>query len=664
MIIVYGGCQADEPGRVTPRLPSDAADEVFGRIRGLLQSLAPTCVVGALASGADILFARAALEEGIPLKVLLPFDAETFRKSSVEPAGQPWIGDYDRIITTTGKYKGTDKDRVTVADGRLEPADADVYHKHNSALLDHAAALARPGGERVWLLSVRPKPDPLSPTVTDDLMSRANERGMLALDVDPLPPSRRSAFIVMPYGKKKDPRVNRFVECNPAFHKVYRPLLEDFDVDWTRADLLTDSGLIHSAMLSDLANSDLVVADLSAINFNVAYELGIRHVFASRATVLIDPSVVSFKHGTPPFDINMIRTHTFERSPDDVTDEQAETAIDALREVMATALEPGKSDSPCHEWFDLGQIVRPFQPRAAVPQFRRAGKTVRDAVAAATRSADPDKMRAEAANVAAATDIKPVARRACQIELAAGLLNEGAYDDARKLLELAKPGPDDPPPDEDPLQRTWLHKTVMAYRRLGEQTADEAEQRKLWDVAKQYLLEAEEAGYRDSETYGIWGGLLKRQLQSQRAEMDKAVAQSLFAEMEQRYRSGFELDPDYYTGVNVVMALRWSGRPRDDAFARDFNELLTVSRFLAQVARKEDPQNFWAAVTLAELTLHEALERGTATIDDAVGQYADAARIGRPDEIASARFQLEFMRQCGDRGDVIDRALAAVPLPG
>jgi hypothetical protein len=653
MIIVYGGCQADEPGRDNPRLPADAAEETFGRIRGLLQSLKPTCAVGALASGADILFARAALEEGIPLKVLLPFDADTFRKTSVEPAGQPWIGDYQRIMTTAG---------VTVADAGLDAADPDVYHKHNVALLDHAAALARPGAERVWLLSVRPKPNPLSPSVTDDLMSRAEERGMLAIDFDPMPPSRRSGFVVMPYGKKKDPRVNRFLECDPAFHKVYRPLLEDFDVDWTRADLLTDSGLIHSAMLSDLANSDLVVADLSAINFNVAYELGIRHVFASRATVLIDPSVTSFKRGAPPFDINMIRTHTFERGPDDVTDEQAEKAIDALREVMTTALEPGKWDSPCHEWFDLGQIVRPFQPRSAAPQFRRAGKNVRDAVAAATRSADPDKMRAEALNVATAPDVSNVARRACRIELAAGLLNEGAYDDARNLLELAKPGPDDPPPDEDPLHRTWLHKTVMAYRRLGEQTTDEAEQRKLWNVAKQYLLEAEEAGYRDSETYGIWGGLLKRQINDQRAGMDAAVAQSLFAEMEHRYRSGFELDPEYYTGVNVVMALRWSGRPRDDAFHRDFNELLTVSRFLAQVARNEDPQDFWAAVTLAELTLHEALELGTASIDDAVLQYADAARTGRPDEIKSARFQLEFMRKCGDPDDVIDRTLAALPM--
>ena len=75
-------------------------------------------------------------------------------------------------------------------------------------------------------------------------------------------------------------------------------------------------------------------------------------------------------------------------------------------------------------------------------------------------------------------------------------------------------------------------------------------------------------------------------------------------------------------------------------------------------------QNFWAAVTLAELTLHEALELGTASIDDAVQQYADAARIGRPGEIESAVFQLEFLRTCGDPDDVIERVLAALEQAG
>lgn len=114
------------------------------------------------------------------------------------------------------------------------------------------------------------------------------------------------------------------------------------------------------------------------------------------------------------------------------------------------------------------------------------------------------------------------------------------------------------------------------------------------------------------------------------------------------------------------MALR-GGRPkpRDDAFGRNFNEVLTVSRFLARLALTEDPQNFWAAVTLAELTLHEALEQNPpGPFDDAVRQYADAARIGRPGEIESAAYQLEFLHTCGDPPEVIDRVLAALEQAG
>jgi len=646
MIIVYGGCQADEPVRYDqwPPWGADAGD-LSGRLRGLLQSLEPKCLVGALASGADILFAKAALAEGIELEVLLPFDVATFRKTSVEPAGEPWLSDYDRITSAVD---------VKVADLGLDPSDAEFYRKHNLALLDRAESLTCPGAEKVWVLAVRPQPDPLSPNATDDLVASAELRTMLTIDLDPQPTSTPHAFIVMPYGKKKDPRVNRYLDCDAAFHRVYRPLLEDFDVDWVRADLQTDSGIIHSAMLSDLANSDLVLVDLSALSFNVAYELGIRHVFASRSTVVIDPAVTTFKRTTPPFDVNMIRTHSFSRGSDDVSDEQAQAAICALRPVVATALAVGQHDSPCHEWFDLAHITRPFQPRSAVPRFRRAGKTVRERVAAAMRSADPVKMREEADNLDKDREITDSARRACRIELGAGLLTEGAYTHAKELLEKAKPEPG------DPLHRTWLHKAVMAYRKVAERTDDAAEKQRLREMAKGYLAEAEEAGYRDSETYGIWGGLLKRQIEDQRAGMKEVDAQGLFAEMEQKYRLGFELDPDYYTGVNVVMALRWSGRFRDDAFRRDFNEVLTVSGFLARLALNEDPQNFWAAATLAELTLHEALEVGTASIEDAVQQYADAALTGRPGEIESAVFQLEFLRTCGDPDDVIDRVLKAL----
>lgn len=347
-------------------------------------------MIGSLKPGADILFARAALAERLTLQVLLPCNEATFRKTYIANAAEPWISDYDRIVTTY---------RVTVEDAGLTVDDT-LERRHNIALLDKAESLGRDNDQRVWLLTIRPTPLPASPNVFDDLMARAEDRGILAVDFAPLPAAALNAFVVMPYGKKKDPRANRIVNCDAAFHRVYRPLLEDFDIDWNRADLQTDSGIIHSGMLADLANSDLVLADLSAINFNVAYEVGVRHVFASRATVLIDPKIASFKRAAPPFDINLIRTHSFARAADDVTDEQAEAGIRELRPVVATALSGTGADSPCHEWFSLGHIRRPFQRLANLAQFQVADKEIRDRVASAVRSADAGQLREVANEVA------------------------------------------------------------------------------------------------------------------------------------------------------------------------------------------------------------------------------------------------------------------------
>ncbi|GAA3134098.1 hypothetical protein GCM10020255_008650 [Rhodococcus baikonurensis] len=124
----------------------------------------------------------------------------------------------------------------------------------------------------------------------------------------------------------------------------------------------------------------------------------------------------------------------------------------------------------------------------------------------------------------------------------------------------------------------------------------------LWRTARNLLLDAELAGYADSETYGIWGGLIKRQLQDEQSSDDPAVVNSLFQEMAEKYKAGFELDPNFYTGVNLVMALRLGNRERDTSFRDELNEAITVTRFLNRLALANDPTDFWALVTRAELS--------------------------------------------------------------
>jgi hypothetical protein len=328
MIVVYGGCQADETGRPTPRLPRHAEQPLTRRIRGLLKSLKPTYLVGALASGADILFARAALAEHIPLQVVLPFEKDTFRRTSVATRGEVWTDHYIQILESPG---------VRVMCGELDPANEHSYREHNLVLLDEGKNLAA-AKDRVWLITVRPDPDRGSLGITDDLVHRAEQLGVFCLDLDPLP-RPRTALIVMPYGKKKDVRVNHYIECDPAFHRVYRPLLEDLDIVWSRADLETDSPVFRPGTLANVANSDLVLVDLSTVDVNVAYELFTPDVFAPHSTVLANPQITGFRPQRVPLNINMFRVSSFERGIDIITDQQAEAAICGLLPAVQYAID-------------------------------------------------------------------------------------------------------------------------------------------------------------------------------------------------------------------------------------------------------------------------------------------------------------------------------------
>lgn len=637
MIIIYAGSQPDAEDRDKPRFPQSTEEETKTRIRGLLSDLKPRLVFGALAAGADIIVAEAAREEGIPFRALLPFDADTFRETSVSGAGSRWIERYNRLL-----------EEATVE--FLDAAVLDqAYVDHNASMLDAAIRIAENESERLWCLLIRPSPDPATPSsVTDDMASRAEGRGILTLDINPLA-TRTRTFMVMPYGIKFDPVLRREVDCDSVFKRVYRPLMEDLDLAWNRADIATDSGIIHVGMIDDLANSDVVIADLTTTNFNVAYEIGLRHVFAPTSTVLVNPRVAGYRSSGPPFDVALIRAHGFDRSLD-LTDEEAEFAIKALKPVFAEAVATATTDSPVHEWFDISQMARPFV-RRSLQQDVGSELDLRSEVRNAIRSSSATRMKSVAETLAsAATDEST--RADLRIQLAVGLSGEGEYAAALALLEVAQPEP------SGPLHRLWLHQTVMALRRMAAYAGDD-EHNAYLQRAEELLKLALELGYHDSESYGIWGGLLKRRIM--RGALKPLERAATFQLMTEYYGLGFRADPQAYTGLNYAMALRLQLRNEEpsDAQLEDLREALIVSRFLNNVALERDSSDPWALITDAELKLHAALLQGDDT-RAASTAYAKAGLTASVDVRQSARDQLEFLILCGDDPTVLNPIIDAL----
>ena len=98
------------------RFPPEAEAEVASRIETEVARDPPGYAWGALASGADILWAEALLGSGAELHIVLPFSREEFVESSVAPAGPRWVERFERCVeaatsitqATDGAYLGDD----------------------------------------------------------------------------------------------------------------------------------------------------------------------------------------------------------------------------------------------------------------------------------------------------------------------------------------------------------------------------------------------------------------------------------------------------------------------------------------------------------------------------------------------------------------------------
>jgi hypothetical protein len=108
-------------------------------------------------------------------------------------------------------------------------------------------------------------------------------------------PKTPLCFVIGPIGKDGS---SERKHADLLLHAVIKEVLggQEFGYRVKRADEDADPGMIGDRMISDIAHAELVVVDLTDLNPNAFYELGIRH-----STLL--PTIHIAKSGTPlPFD--------------------------------------------------------------------------------------------------------------------------------------------------------------------------------------------------------------------------------------------------------------------------------------------------------------------------------------------------------------------------
>jgi len=149
-------------------------------------------------------------------------------------------------------------------------------------------------------------------------------------------------FVIMPFGKKKVGRKN--VDFDKIHQEIFAPAIasvrlpEGGSLAPRRTDTDFFTGDIKLEMFQFLEYSRFALADITGLNFNVAYELGARHRIRESGTAIFRQAGAP----PPPFDISSIKAFPYEYQPQ----KNAEESRTIIARVLTESLGQNRLDSP------------------------------------------------------------------------------------------------------------------------------------------------------------------------------------------------------------------------------------------------------------------------------------------------------------------------------
>jgi O-acetyl-ADP-ribose deacetylase (regulator of RNase III) len=145
----------------------------------------------------------------------------------------------------------------------------------------------------------------------------------------------KNCFVIMPFGTKKDAAGTEI-----DFDGVYRDLIHEavrcMGFKPVRCDEIQHAGSIHQDMFKHIAADALAIVDITMLNPNVFYELGVRHALRPSITILIKKCGVSI-----PFNIQSERVIEYPDAGQSYVD-----AITKIKVFIEAGLNSVQPDSP------------------------------------------------------------------------------------------------------------------------------------------------------------------------------------------------------------------------------------------------------------------------------------------------------------------------------
>lgn len=158
---------------------------------------------------------------------------------------------------------------------------------------------------------------------------------------------KKTCFVLIGYGIKTDYPTGRNLNLDNTFDGLIKPVFAELGIECFRAKDIIHSGIIDVPMYDWIYKADIVVADLSTLNPNVLYELGVRHSLKPYTTIVIAED----KLNKIPFDLSHLNIDpVYHHLGEDIGVQEAERFKKVLKEKVNVIINNPQNDSPVHTY--------------------------------------------------------------------------------------------------------------------------------------------------------------------------------------------------------------------------------------------------------------------------------------------------------------------------
>tara|TARA_B100001063_G_scaffold245586_1_gene281695 strand:+ start:17968 stop:19248 length:1281 start_codon:yes stop_codon:yes gene_type:complete len=368
----------------------------------------------------------------------------------------------------------------------------------------------------------------------------------------------------MPFGKKKDQNGNE-IDFNKIYIDFIKPAILDAGLEPIRADEEIIGGIIHKPMYERLMLCEYAVADLSILNANVFYELGIRHAIRPHSTITLFEDKSNL-----PFDVSFLRSIPYNRNLSNLEELKSK-----LTNTLLKAKENKEDDSPL---FQLIDGIKPsdiahiktdvFREQIEYNQsLKKELESIRNSKNLDDLTSFENKIDFETIEFGVIVDL---------------LLSYRALEAFENMVLLVDNMP-------KPLSQSIMVQEQLGFalNRVGRKD----------DAIKVLESIINEHG-KSSETNGILGRVYKDKYTDALKEGNNIMAEGYLKKTIDTYLDGFEADfRDAYPGINAVTFMEIADDERK-------NEILPVVEFAVKQKMKTN-KDYWDWATLLELAVLE-----------------------------------------------------------